>query len=52
MDDCVRINKPCKFGNLSKKWPAFEKWRYNDEDGYGYLQKRLSDLSLKSYVDD
>ena len=52
MDDCIRINKPCKFGNLSRTWPAFEKWRYTEDDEYSYLQRRLSDLTLKVYVDE
>jgi hypothetical protein len=42
MDDCLRINKPCKFGNLTKEWPAFEKWRYDEDNGYNYLEKALS----------
>ena len=46
MDDCIRINKPCKFGNLSKSWPAYDKWRYNEKTGYGYLKDKLAYLQL------
>ena len=28
MDDCLRINKPCKFEGLAKDWPASGKWNF------------------------
>lgn len=40
--DCVRINKPCKFENLAKTWPAFEKWRFVN-GGPTYLKDKLKD---------
>ena len=33
MDDCIRINKPCKFEGLAKEWPAYLLWKYDDK-GY------------------
>jgi hypothetical protein len=27
IDDCMRINKPCKFEGLAKSWNAYDKWR-------------------------
>jgi hypothetical protein len=52
MDDCLRISKPCKFGNLSKTWPAYKKWRYDEKEGYSYLEKKLGSTYLNVYVDD
>jgi hypothetical protein len=40
MDDCVRINKPCKFEGLAKTWPAFEKWKFG-ENAYEYLREKI-----------
>lgn len=42
-DDCMRINKPCKFEALAKTWPAFERWRFNEQKGYSYLKNKLND---------
>ena len=43
MDDCLRINKPCKFEALAKGWPAFEKWKFNRDSGYSYLEGKFKD---------
>ncbi len=37
MDDCIRINKPCKFEKLADSWEGAEKWKFKDGD-YGYLK--------------
>lgn len=42
-DDCVRINKPCKFEGLAKAWPAFENWRFKKDKAYEYLQSKLNE---------
>jgi hypothetical protein len=36
MDECMRINKPCKFSGLVRKWPALEKWSYKKTNGKPY----------------
>jgi hypothetical protein len=52
MDDCVRINKPCKFEGLAKPWPAYEKWRFTTDDGYSYLQSIFGDSNqVEVYLD-
>lgn len=28
MEECVRINRPCKFENLSSDWPLKKKWNF------------------------
>ena len=42
MDDCVRINKPCKFEKLAKSWEKVEEWKIKDGD-YETLKKKLGD---------
>lgn len=49
MDDCVRINKPCKFEGLAQKWPASEKWQFNSDTGYKYLIDTIGDYKLNVY---
>jgi hypothetical protein len=46
----LRINKPCKFEGLAKSWPAFDKWRFED-NGPEYLTKKFGDLDLAIVVD-
>ena len=41
MDDCVRINKPCKFEGLAKTWPGYEAWKFGDE-GYDILKGTMN----------
>ena len=43
MDDCLRINKPCKFEGLAKAWPAYDNWRFSTDEGYSYLERVFSD---------
>ena len=50
MDDCLRINKPCKFEGLAKSWPAFEKWRFED-NGHEYVAEKFGSLDLSVVVD-
>jgi len=40
VNDCLRINKPCKFEGLAKTWLAFQKWKFG-ETGYGYLRDKI-----------
>ena len=49
MDDCVRINKPCKFEGLAKNWVAYEKWRLVN-GGPKYLEGKLKE-SVVAYMD-
>lgn len=49
IDDCQRINKPCKFEGLAKTWDAYEKWRHAN-NGPSYLKDKLSD-QVTVYVD-
>ena len=49
MDECVRINKPCKFEGLAKSWPAHLKWKHNNE-GYSYLKQKLGDRQVEVYA--
>lgn len=60
MDECLRINKPCKFENIAKSWPGFEKWRFNalKEDNsdlgkpYEYLEERIGGNKMVDvYID-
>lgn len=44
MDDCLRINKPCKFEGLAKDWPASGKWSNS------YLFENIKEL-VTVYVD-
>lgn len=50
MDDCLRINKPCKFEGLAKNWPAYEKWKFGD-NGYDYLKEKFDKQQIAVYVD-
>ena len=50
IDDCIRINKPCKFEGLAKSWPAYEKWKSRDND-YKYLEEKLKDQQVEVYID-
>lgn len=50
IDDCVRINKPCKFEGLAKTWPAFEKWRFSNNP-YTHLASLLSDQQVQVHMD-
>jgi hypothetical protein len=42
MDECIRINKPCKFEGLAKSWVAYDKWRLTN-GGVAYLSDQLKD---------
>lgn len=50
MDDCVRINKPCKFEKLAKSWEKVEEWKIKDGD-YETLKKKLGDHQVEVYID-
>jgi len=49
MDECVRINKPCKFEGLAKFWPAVTSWKHS-ENGYAYLKQLLDDRQVEVFV--
>lgn len=49
IDDCMRINKPCKFESMAKNWHAYEKWRLA-YGGHKYLQEQL-DEQVTVYID-
>lgn len=51
MDDCLRINKPCKFESLAKTWPAYEKWTFNQDNGYEYLADKFKDQQVEVFID-
>ena len=50
MDDCLRINKPCKFEGLAKQFPAFTKWQF-DSNAYSYLLDKIGDQHVSTYID-
>jgi len=37
--------------DVAKYWPAFKKWRY-EEDAYKYLAKKIGDRNTSVFVDD
>ena len=45
MDDCLRINKPCKFEGLTQYWEAQKKWTPE------YFESIFANLYLNVYVD-
>lgn len=49
IDDCLRINKPCKFESLAKNWHAYDRWRL-DSNGHKYLKEKLDD-QVTVYID-
>lgn len=49
MDDCLRINKPCKFEGLASEWPASKKWQFG-ENGYDYLLDKFSNQNVAVYL--
>ena len=51
MDDCVRINKPCKFEALAKSWPAYQNWKSGDH-GYQYLKDKLGEHQVDVFIDN
>lgn len=51
MDDCLRINKPCKFEGLAKTWSAYENWRFTIDEGYSYLEEVFEDQQVDVYLD-
>ena len=46
MDDCVRINKPCKFEGLAAGWAASENWQFDSEHAYKYLEDKLGNEKI------
>lgn len=50
MDDCLRINKPCKFEGVAKSWPAYQSWKFG-ENAYDYLLGKFGDQQLSVFVD-
>jgi len=51
VDDCLRINKPCKFEGLAKNWPAYEKWKYDGINNYKYLSDKFGSSQVSVIVD-
>lgn len=49
MDDCVRINKPCKFEGLAQAWAASDNWQFDSENGYKYLTDKFGDQQVAVY---
>lgn len=43
MDDCLRINKPCKFEGLAANWTASLAWQFDSEEGYKYLLEKIGE---------
>jgi hypothetical protein len=41
MDECMRINKPCKFEGLAKSWPGYTEWRFASVEGKPYDQLEM-----------
>ena len=40
VDDCLRINKPCKFEGLAMTWNLYEKLKLSN-NGPAYLKDKL-----------
>lgn len=51
VDDCLRINKPCKFEGLAKSWPAYENWKYDGSNNYKYLSDKFGSSQVSVIVD-
>jgi len=53
MDDCLRVNKPCKFSGIAKKWVDFERLRYTHEGKpYSVLEEAIGpNRMVDVYVD-
>ncbi|CDW72951.1 UNKNOWN [Stylonychia lemnae] len=48
MDECLRINKPCKFEGLALEWGASKNWQFGEE-GYDYLIDKFGDQQVNVY---
>lgn len=49
VDDCLRINKPCKFEGLAKTWSIYEKLKL-ENNGPSYLKDKLKN-QVTAYID-
>ena len=49
MNDCLRINKPCKFEGLAQNWTAVKAWQFDEETGYEYLLEKWGNERVTVY---
>ena len=47
--DCVRLNRPCAFLGLAKKWPAYTKWWNETDQGYSFFNQKFNGTLVDVY---
>lgn len=47
--DCVRLNRPCAFSGLAKKWPAYTKWWNETDQGFSFFNEKFNGTLVDVY---